>query len=32
MHSEINAGYGKRIVRLVDGKLVADDRTVQRTT
>ena len=30
-HSEINAGYSKRIVSLVDGKIVADDRTVQRS-
>jgi ABC-type lipoprotein export system ATPase subunit len=26
-HSEINASYGKRIVNLVDGKIVTDERT-----
>lgn len=31
-HSEINAGYSKRIINLVDGKVVADDRTAERTT
>jgi ABC-type lipoprotein export system ATPase subunit len=30
-HSEINAGYSKRIITLVDGKIVADDKTAQRT-
>lgn len=29
-HSEINAGYSKRIINLVDGKVVADDRTAER--
>jgi ABC-type lipoprotein export system ATPase subunit len=31
-HSEINAGYSKRIINLVDGKIVADDKTAQRAT
>ncbi len=31
-HSEINAGYSKRIINLVDGKIVADDKTAQRST
>jgi len=31
-HSEINAAYSKRIINLVDGKIVADDRTAQRAT
>jgi putative ABC transport system ATP-binding protein len=30
-HSEINAGYSKRIISLVDGKIVADDKAVQRS-
>jgi ABC-type lipoprotein export system ATPase subunit len=29
-HSEINAGFSKRIINLVDGKIVADDKTAQR--
>ena len=31
-HSEINASYSKRIINLVDGKIVADDRTAERAT
>jgi ABC-type lipoprotein export system ATPase subunit len=31
-HSEINAAYSKRIINLVDGKIVADDRTAERAT
>jgi ABC-type lipoprotein export system ATPase subunit len=31
-HSEINASYSKRIINLVDGKVVADDRTAERAS
>jgi ABC-type lipoprotein export system ATPase subunit len=31
-HSEINAAYSRRIINLVDGKIVADDRTAARAT
>ncbi len=31
-HSEINAGYSKRIINLVDGKVVADDKTAERSS
>ena len=31
-HSEINAGYSKRIINLVDGKIIADDKTAERVS
>jgi len=31
-HSELNAAFASRIINLVDGKVVSDDRTVQQET
>ncbi len=31
-HSEINSAYSKRIINLVDGRIVADDKTAQRAS